>query len=76
MQPARPSTRDAATRDYGETERGAAERLTFFSDAVVASFLPGTPHWWLRNGWVPPALTALAFLVSLPLFGVSARPRS
>lgn len=189
MQPTDSLIHDDATRDYGETERGAAERLTFFSDAVVAiaitllaidlpvpdgrtaselaagfaanwseylaflvsfaviarhwvshhrlfryvarastsvvwldmlwlliivvtpfltrfiavehagvaryavyigaqalqtlvfalmvlrlgrsgSFLPGTPQSWLRNGWVPSAITALAFLVSLPLFGV------
>jgi len=30
------ATDEDPTRDFGETERGAAERLAFFSDAVVA----------------------------------------
>jgi uncharacterized membrane protein len=31
-----PAVEDDGAKDYGSTERGAAERLTFFSDAVVA----------------------------------------
>jgi uncharacterized membrane protein len=34
----------------------------------TGAFIPETPRYWLRGGWVSSAVTAASFLVSIPLF--------